>query len=128
MKLIVSQCRSLNDVCSFKLIKPMMWDSPPLHSPSLKIKTNPNDQSAQQTPSSGLVISITYPSSATCELARVSPLLHTAAHELNGGCVRFISPTAYVFEWGTTGALSSISISLSPHLHTCIMHDKMASP
>lgn len=29
MNLIVSQCRSLNDMCSFKLIKPMMWDSPP---------------------------------------------------------------------------------------------------
>lgn len=45
-----------------------------------------------------------------------------------GGVVRFISPVAYVFERGTTGALSSISISLSPHLHICIMHDKMASP
>lgn len=55
-------------------------------------KKFPNDQSAQQTPSSVLVISITYPSSATFELARVSPLLHTAVHELNGGCVRFISP------------------------------------
>lgn len=29
MKLIVSQCRSLNDMCSFKLIKPMIWDGPP---------------------------------------------------------------------------------------------------
>lgn len=37
----------------------------------------------------------------------VSPLLHTALRQLNDSHVRFISPVAYIFELGTTGALSS---------------------
>lgn len=36
----------------------------------------------------------------------VSPLL-TAVHQLNDSSVCFISPVAYIFELGTTGALSS---------------------
>lgn len=82
LKLIVSLCCSLNDMCSFELIKPMIWKSPPHPLPPSQ---NKSKWSKCPTNTLECACDFYYFSVATFELARtpsVSPLLHTAVHEL----------------------------------------------